>query len=511
MGKINIAELLKDCKKGMELDCTMYEDVCFDYVDKLNIIHCYIQHEAHKTSITFNQHGTPNSDIKSKCVIFPKGKTTWEGFQIPFKDGDIIYTHTDALKCNLKSTFISIFKECSDGKCRIYAGYSINTNSFYSHHSCNVDDIIEQRLATEEEKAKLFQAIKYNGYKWNAETKTLEKVVESRFHAGDWITDGISKYQILFIDDIQYWYSENGILGSIESVDKRYHHWTIQDAEDGDVLAFDDDTIVIFKDLYNKTTFHSYCHIEDGVFSISELDCPDWWDIKFKPATKEQRDFLFQKIKEAGYRWNAEIKTLEKLTIPHTPEKFYIRIGDIPSNEKSKIYKGDSAIGEEDGVSVYNCIKLNNIYHIVMPLPLKEGQGITYENLIQEIAQCRYEIEKPRNVYLVSGMEIGKGHDNEPLIKNVKILKDLTGQFNTQNDSTEETKTLEKLVEPKFKVGDIITKRDSIENSWVVSSVSSEYYGLQLPKGSEGIGTLPIIDQDKYELIPNKFDIVLRL
>lgn len=420
----------------------------------------------------------------------------------PFKVGDKVI-----VKCFEKmgeDEIICVFKTY-DGDIKYKTKNHLDTHYFMEDSFTRVEKI------NKAEKQKLFQAIKDNGYKWNPETKTLEKVVESRFHAGDWITDGISKYQILFIDDIQYWYSENGILGSIESVDKRYHHWTIQDAEDGDVLAFDDDTIVIFKDLYNKTTFHSYCHIEDGVFSISELDCPDWWDIKFKPATKEQRDFLFQKIKEAGYRWNAETKTLEKLTIPHTPEKFYIRIGDIPSNEKSKIYKGDSAIGEEDGVSVYNCIKLNNIYHIVMPLPLKEGQGITYENLIQEIAQCRYEIEKPRNVYLVSGMEIGKGHDNEPLIKNVKILKDLTGQFNTQNDSTEETKTLEKLVEPKFKVGDIITKRDSIENSWVVSSVSSEYYGLQLPKGSEGIGTLPIIDQDKYELIPNKFDIVLRL
>ena len=31
------------------------------------------------------------------------------------------------------------------------------------------------------------------------------------------------------------------------------------------------------------------------------------------PATKEQRDLLFQKIKEADYKWNNETKTLEKL------------------------------------------------------------------------------------------------------------------------------------------------------------------------------------------------------
>jgi hypothetical protein len=83
--KINVAELLKDCPSDMELNCTMYEDVYFDYVDELNVIHCYIHRKLCKTSITFNQHGTPNSDMKSKCVIFPKGKTTWEGFVPPCK------------------------------------------------------------------------------------------------------------------------------------------------------------------------------------------------------------------------------------------------------------------------------------------------------------------------------------------------------------------------------------------------------------------------------------------
>lgn len=34
MEKINIANLLKDCPKGMELDCTMYENVEFDYIEQ---------------------------------------------------------------------------------------------------------------------------------------------------------------------------------------------------------------------------------------------------------------------------------------------------------------------------------------------------------------------------------------------------------------------------------------------------------------------------------------------
>ena len=89
MYKLNIAELLKDCPSGMELNCTMYEDVYFDRVNQ-QIIYCYIQREYHRTSISFNNRGTVTGDSKSKCVIFPKGKTTWEGFQRPFKDGDIV-------------------------------------------------------------------------------------------------------------------------------------------------------------------------------------------------------------------------------------------------------------------------------------------------------------------------------------------------------------------------------------------------------------------------------------
>ena len=68
----------------------------------------------------------------------------------------------------------------------------------------------------------------------------------------------------------------------------------------------------------------------------------------------------------------------------------------------------------------------------------------------------------------------------------------------------DEPKNLEKEIQPKFKVGDEIVKRNSITNSWIVSSVSSEYYGLKLP---DGIGVLPVSEQDDWELVPDKFDI----
>ena len=109
--------------------------------------------------------------------------------------------------------------------------------------------------------------------------------------------------------------------------------------------------------------------------------------------------------------------------------KYYIRIGEVPENEISKIYRGDAVIGEEKGVSVYNAVKIKDKWHIVMPTPFTIGQGNTYENLIQEVTECRFEIDRPRKVYLVTGDEIGIGSDNEPLIKNVRMIQEITKQY----------------------------------------------------------------------------------
>ena len=141
--------------------------------------------------------------------------------------------------------------------------------------------------------------------------------VEPKFKVGDFIVNdygmvmritGIKndKYEFIFEDKLQSW--------PIVSTDRNCHLWTVQDAKDGDVLAFDNETMVIFKDLYNATTFHSCCHIEDGVFTASEKDVPDWWEGKgFQPATKEQRDTLMKAMTDAGYTFNFEKKELKKL------------------------------------------------------------------------------------------------------------------------------------------------------------------------------------------------------
>lgn len=87
MEKINIAEILKNCPKGMELDCTIYDNVKLNsVVDKTNYPIKIDTKCGFSTRLT--KYGQNVDSKDAKCVIFPKGKTTWEGFRRPFKVGD---------------------------------------------------------------------------------------------------------------------------------------------------------------------------------------------------------------------------------------------------------------------------------------------------------------------------------------------------------------------------------------------------------------------------------------
>lgn len=302
--KINVVEILKDCPSGMELDCTMYEDVFFDYVDELNIIHCYIQHETHKTSITFNQHGTPNSDIKSKCVIFPKGKTTWEGFQRPFKNGDIIF----------KGNYVTIVSHIeSNGRIWYHCWYNTKYKDCKFKNDFGIGDINDGnkvRFATEEEKEILFQSIKDNGYCWNEETKTLEKLPKFK---------------------------------------------------DGDIVSSGADLISIFKGIKDgmSGSLHSYVSLQNSWNLVIDSSC---WTLKnIRLATEYEKQKLFQAIENNGYKWNSETKTLEKLvTIFKVGDKIKLKnvyaekFNDFNTRKITEIKHSHFILDDEKAMSLSN-------------------------------------------------------------------------------------------------------------------------------------------------------------
>lgn len=138
--------------------------------------------------------------------------------------------------------------------------------------------------------------------------------VEPKFKAGDWIVnDGNpncinSLMQIIGIRGTEYLcLFQNSQMGySFQHIDETFHLWTIEDAKSGDVLASKDgDDILIFRDVENSVSFSSY-------YNIARRGNYFWLKSNFIPATKEQRDLLFQNIKEAGYEWDGEHKVLNK-------------------------------------------------------------------------------------------------------------------------------------------------------------------------------------------------------
>ena len=105
MEKLNIAELLKDCPTGMELECTNYSGiVTFEQItDNLTYpIKIIVKHGNEYSEHTLTKYGQTCKTPYNKCVIFPKGKTTWEGFQKPFKVGDTIrHKSNNGIYCKL--------------------------------------------------------------------------------------------------------------------------------------------------------------------------------------------------------------------------------------------------------------------------------------------------------------------------------------------------------------------------------------------------------------------------
>ena len=166
--RINIAELLKGCPKGTKL----YSPLCGEcYFDGLNMgtIICKKQNTQ---EITFTSNGyymLPVFD-DCECMIFPsKDQRDWSKFEPPylFNDGDIVAT-TNGL-------FVGIVEVKNNMPVGAYC--SIDYAEDFRINS----DYVFDRLATTWEKARLFQAIKDNGYRWNAETKTLEKFTPDKF------------------------------------------------------------------------------------------------------------------------------------------------------------------------------------------------------------------------------------------------------------------------------------------------------------------------------------------
>ena len=298
--KINIAELLKDCPTGMELDCTCADNVVFDKIIEYEQIKCVIG--ECREALILDKYGRLLHICCPKCVIFPKGKTTWKDFQIPFKDGDIAVD--------------------------TFGGIHIMQNSTTSYCYFDRLGILDkskttcvrvERLATEEEKEKLFKAIKDNGYRWNEEAKTLEKY--NSFYTGEVLVSGAGNIVLLsHVDD--------------EII---YYHCILEPIKG----------------------FRIFETPKYGVGKVSNCIL----------ASKEQRDRLFDRLKKSGYKYNPRANKLEKLPrfkvgdIIRTKKNAHVILSNIIITKvKSSGYEG--VIGDTTNKAYIN-LKYQDEYELV--------------------------------------------------------------------------------------------------------------------------------------------------
>lgn len=172
--------------------------------------------------------------------------------------------------------------------------------------------------------------------------------VKPKFKVGNWVVCGKLVTQITSIEDDGYTNSDQGFI-SFETA-KKFHLWAIQDAKDGDVLVDEDNNIGIYKGIeyiWWKSYIYLGCNNCLYGFNIGGSHKQN----STKPATKEQRDLLFKKMKDAGYEWDAEKKGLRKIeqepALSEEDEKMCESVIDVLVNNTMSGSEGDKVYSEE--------------------------------------------------------------------------------------------------------------------------------------------------------------------
>lgn len=185
---LNLVEILKDCPKGTKLYSALHGEVEFLQIekdDKYSIICCQNGYFNRFNAQGLNYYSTDNGE----CILFPsKDQRDWSKFKVEPEmiDGEFYYCfYGDNQKEN---SFIFIYKKhlLYETKCYIALSMLHSILCKESLITNNNKNITELRRATEEEKQQLLNAIKRDGYKWDADKKELVKI-EPKFD--------ISKFQ----------------------------------------------------------------------------------------------------------------------------------------------------------------------------------------------------------------------------------------------------------------------------------------------------------------------------
>lgn len=173
---VNIAEILKDAPSGTKLYSPIYGECELNRVD-INHSSYPIWVKAIETDgeYCFTKEGKFEEELEGgECLLFPsKENRDWLAFKVKkvFNKGDFVYRKLDN-----GTEWISIQDMIVDECGEIYTFADVMLNGQYkgvntpSWSLCCSSEVMEERLATEEEKNLLLKKIDGIGYVWNENT-----------------------------------------------------------------------------------------------------------------------------------------------------------------------------------------------------------------------------------------------------------------------------------------------------------------------------------------------------
>ena len=249
---LNLVEVLKDCPKGTKLYSIIHGEVAFEGIeDDFIEVSFYDKDDDVVMSSSFLSDGTycPTGE----CVLFPaKNQRDWSKFKVEpeMVDGEFYYCLS-----NLTGySFIFIYKKHMSYKTKHYASFNITSSILFKDDDIvtNNGNIAELRKATDEEKQLLLNAIKRDGYNWDADKKELVKI-EPKFdintlqpfdkvlgrdnNAFDWRCDffshiGVNRYKFIcagvgnsYVQCIPYNADTMHLVGTKEMPPEKYITW----------------------------------------------------------------------------------------------------------------------------------------------------------------------------------------------------------------------------------------------------------------------------------------------
>ena len=259
----------------------------------------------------------------------------------------------------ISSKFIQIFPELEDNNEKIRK--EIISALKYANHKGVYDKHIAWLENQSEKKEKIFNAddwcvSKVDGqiHKVSYYEHESNNEAQPKFEIGNWIIYDRHIRKIKDLDSVCYFVEDiddNTGTPSISYINDHYKLWNIQDAKPGDILCTSG-FVFQFKEIRNDGGVSYYCANEkelhegdDSTFHVaakqSLMGYANTGLTYYEPATKEQRDLLFKKMKEAGYEWDdkkLELRKTEQIFDDEIIIKPKFKIGDWITDGKYTWY-----------------------------------------------------------------------------------------------------------------------------------------------------------------------------